>query len=381
MLGPSEPAQILQASIPPNGWPRGDGGQPVNDLARELVQAGVEVTLVSLTSSLDRVWTHSEGHLNIVQIPMRLNPQRRLADLYTIERRRMRRAITNLDYDVIHAHWTYAYAHVAMSRDRNALISLHDSPRRLLALSPSPGLLALSLQTAWTARRAKNLVASSPYVADTWTSDFRGRSPIAVLPNMTPALPRGPFGCRKRHRVISMGHPHPNKNLKPLIRAWPLVRSQIPDAELFVTGSGTESGGDFDRESRASQLGVKMMGRVPRDEQVEVLSSAALMAHPSLSEACPMSIIEALSQGIPCVAGKQAGPMEWMIDSGGALVDVEDPAALASAVIKLLADDQAYEAARHGALAASRKFDPKVIMPQWLELYLRLAESQSSQLT
>lgn len=93
-----------------------------------------------------------------------------------------------------------------------------------------------------------------------------------------------------------------------------------------------------------------------------------------------MSIIEALSQGIPCVAGKRAGPMDWMIGSGGALVDVEDPAALAGAVIKLLSDKQAYEAARHGALAASRKFDPKVIMPQWLELYLRLAESQSRQL-
>ena len=377
MLGPSEPAQILHEAPPPNGWPKGDGGQPVNDLTRELVQAGVEVTLVSLTSSLDRVWTHSEGRLNIVQIPMRLNPQLRLADLYAIERRRMRRAIANLDYDVIHAHWTYAYAHVALSRDRKTLISLHDSPRRLLALAPSPGLLALSLQTAWTARRGRNFVAASPYVAETWMADFRGKEPLAVLPNMTPELDVARASSENRPSVLSLGHPHPNKNLKSLIAAWPAILARVPGAELSIAGAGTEVGGAFDQATGASRLGIHMLGQVARPRLAELLGGARVMVHPSLSEACPMSIIEAVSFGIPCVVGVQAGPMEWMIGKGGLVVDATDHAEVADATVRLLNDGFAWSKAHTGALEASRKFAPSVVTPEWLSLYERLAMMRS----
>ena len=378
MLGPSEPVRILQEDPPPTGWPIGDGGQPVNDLARGLVQAGVEVTLVSLSSEIERVWTHREGRLQIVLIPMRANPQRRLADLYAVERRRLRRAIARMRYDVLHAHWTYVYAHAALSRDPNALVSLHDSPRRLLALSPSPGLLALSLQTAWTARKARNLVATSPYVASTWVSDFRGREPIGVLPNMTPEFHVGSRLNLRTRSIVSLGHPHPNKNLRQLIAAWPEIVAQVPNVKLFIAGAGTEEGGAFDDANQASQMGIDMLGQVSRSELAQLLAEASVMVHPSLSEACPMSIIEALSFGLPCVVGAQAGPMEWMIGRGGSIVDVTDHVAIAKATIRLLSDSTAYSEARTGAVEASRRFDPSVIIAQWIEVYGQLVASNSS---
>jgi glycosyltransferase involved in cell wall biosynthesis len=378
MLGPSEPARILQEEPPRNGWPVGDGGQPVNDLARGLVQAGVEVTLVSLSSEIERVWTHKEGRLQIVLIPMRANPRRRLADLYAVEGRRLRRAIARVRYDIVHAHWTYVYAHAALSRDPNALVSLHDSPRRLLALSPSPGLLALSLQTAWTARKARNLVATSPYVAGTWVSDFRGREPIGVVPNMTPEFPASSCPKVQTRSIVSLGHPHPNKNLKGLIAAWPEIVAQVPNVKLFIAGAGTEEGGAFDDANQASRMGINMLGQVSRSELARLLAEASLMVHPSLSEACPMSIIEALSFGLPCVAGAQAGPMEWMLGLGGSIVDVTDPVALARATIRLLSDSAAYSEARAGAFEASRRFDPSVIITQWIEVYDQLMASNSA---
>ncbi len=89
-----------------------------------------------------------------------------------------------------------------------------------------------------------------------------------------------------------------------------------------------------------------------------------------------MSIVEAMTLGIPSVVGKQAGPMSWMIGTGGRLVDVTDPNAIAAATVELLTDATAFGHAHQGALAASKKFSPAVLMPQWLGLYESLAEER-----
>ena len=90
-----------------------------------------------------------------------------------------------------------------------------------------------------------------------------------------------------------------------------------------------------------------------------------------------MSIIEAVSFGIPCVVGVQAGPMEWMIGKGGLVVDATDHAEVADATVRLLNDGFAWSKAHTGALEASRKFAPSVVTPEWLSLYERLAMMRS----
>lgn len=376
ILGPAEPNDILQRD---DGitYPRGHGGQPVNDLARHLSACGLDVEVISLSEDIDTEWQTSQGRTSVRLVPMRRSPRRRLRDLYAVEIRRLRRAIrAGGPYDVIHAHWTYAYAHAALAIDKAALISLHDSPWRLFRLAPSPGLAALSAQTFWTARRAHNVVASSPYVASTWARDFRGMRPRAIMPNLAPDLAGTEPAEQERLRVISMGHPHPNKNLPALVKAWPKIRDAVPNARMIITGAGTGAGGEFDLAHEASAQGVQMLGRAPRQDLLEQLGKSSIMVHPSLSEACPMSIVEAMTLGMPAVVGRQTGPMEWMIGSGGRVVDVSDAGAIADATIQLLTDQAAYAIAQQGAFEASVKFSPGELMPRWLELYAALAQER-----
>jgi len=68
--------------------------------------------------------------------------------------------------------------------------------------------------------------------------------------------------------------------------------------------------------------------------------------------------------------------MEWMIGSGGRVVDVSDAGAIADAAIHLLTDQAAYETAQQGAVEASVKFSPGELMPRWLELYVALAQQR-----
>ena len=376
MLGPAEPADIWPVD-PGGNWPRGHGGQPVNDLARHLGESGVDVHVISLSEVIEARWHGTHGRVTVSLVPMRRSPRRRLADLYAVEIRRLKEEVgRSLPYDVIHAHWTYAYAHAALSFDRSALISLHDSPWRLFRLTPSAGLAALSAQTFWTARRARNVVASSPYVGDTWAHDFRGATPRSVMPNLAPDLTGCAHAEQGRLRVISMGHPHPNKNLSALVAAWGRVQRAVPGAHLTITGAGTEAGGEFDLAHGATRRGVEMLGRAPRHELLKQLGTSSVMVHPSLSEACPMSIVEATTVGMPTVVGRQTGPMQWMIGSGGRVVDVRDPAAIADATIELLTDSAEYGKAQRGALEASAKFSPNVLIPKWLSLYTTLAQER-----
>jgi glycosyltransferase involved in cell wall biosynthesis len=379
VAGPVDPA-IAFGVDGDTSMPLGHGGQGagvVHDLVQHLVKSGVEVVIVSLSEYAKSAWTLTVGPLTVSLVPMRRSPRRRLTDLYAVEVRRLKEAFrASRPYDVLHAHWTYAYAHAALSVDKEALISLHDSPWRLFRLAPSPGLAALSAQTFWTARRARNVVASSPFVAETWMRDFRGFRPRAIMPNLAPDLAGSERAKQERMRVISMGHPHPNKNLPALIRAWPAIRDAVPQARMTLTGAGTEAGGAFDVAQGASAQGIDMIGRAPRQELLEHLGHSSIMVHPSLSEACPMSIVEAMTLGMPAVVGQQAGPMEWMIGSGGRVVDVSDAGAIADATIQLLTDHAAYDTAQRGAVEASVKFSPGELMPRWLELYSALAQER-----
>jgi glycosyltransferase involved in cell wall biosynthesis len=173
-----------------------------------------------------------------------------------------------------------------------------------------------------------------------------------------------------------MGHPHPNKNLSALVAAWGRVQRAVPGAHLTITGAGTEAGGEFDLAHGATRRGVEMLGRAPRHELLKQLGTSSVMVHPSLSEACPMSIVEATTVGMPTVVGRQTGPMQWMIGSGGRVVDVRDPAAIADATIELLTDSAEYGKAQRGALEASAKFSPNVLIPKWLSLYTTLAQER-----
>jgi glycosyltransferase involved in cell wall biosynthesis len=54
-----------------------------------------------------------------------------------------------------------------------------------------------------------------------------------------------------------------------------------------------------------------------------------------------MTLIEAMSQGLPVVAGAHAGAVPWVLGHGraGVLVDVDDPRAIARAVEAVLSQE------------------------------------------
>lgn len=138
-----------------------------------------------------------------------------------------------------------------------------------------------------------------------------------------------------------VGRVDPIKDLETLLRAFALVRKEIPDARLRVFGSppgGREAYLDRCR-SLAAELGtgaaVTFEGRV--EDVRDAYEAGHVVALTSLSEGFPYSVIEAMTCGRPCVATDVGGVREAIGDTG-IVVPPRNPRAFADACLELLRD-------------------------------------------
>jgi glycosyltransferase involved in cell wall biosynthesis len=78
---------------------------------------------------------------------------------------------------------------------------------------------------------------------------------------------------------------------------------------------------------------------LPQQEVAERVKQADVMMQPSLTDACPLPVIEAMLCGVP-VVGSRVGGIPELVEDGvtGMLAESENPQQLAAAMKKLIAD-------------------------------------------
>ncbi|MFE5814429.1 GT4 family glycosyltransferase PelF [Streptomyces sp. NPDC056479] len=137
------------------------------------------------------------------------------------------------------------------------------------------------------------------------------------------------------------GRVDPIKDLETLIRAFALVREQLPDVRLRLFG-GTPRGGEAYRErceALAAELGhgdaVTFEGRVEDIKDAYAAGNVVMLS--SISEGFPFTLIEAMSCGRATVSTDVGGVREAVGDTG-LVVPPRDPAAMAAAALELLGD-------------------------------------------
>ncbi len=97
---------------------------------------------------------------------------------------------------------------------------------------------------------------------------------------------------------------------------------------------------------------VRLLGHVP-DPQRRMRSWSVAVSASVEPEACPLSVLEAMSLGIPVVATDHGGAPEVLAGTG-LLVPPGDPVALAGAVARLLSDVELWDRCREAGLARVR---------------------------
>src|SRR5262249_22273421 len=155
-----------------------------------------------------------------------------------------------------------------------------------------------------------------------------------------------------RVTVGTLANLRPEKALSDLLRAAVVVREQYPDVRFAVWGDGPDrSALEALRRDLALEEVIAFYGRTTNPEAV--LREFDIFVLPSISEACPNAVLEAMASGVPVIATRVGG-IPGLIEEEitGLMTSPADPLGLAKAIIRLI--EQPSVAARLAARALDR---------------------------
>jgi len=125
-----------------------------------------------------------------------------------------------------------------------------------------------------------------------------------------------------------------NKNQKFLLRNWPIILSQNPNALLLIIGSG-EREDELREYIKSNNLeNVKLLGF--RSDISNILEITDFVALLSKREGLPKSIMEAMAYKKPCVVTNTRGLRDLIINGeNGFVIEHDDDNGLQNAIVTL----------------------------------------------
>ena len=188
---------------------------------------------------------------------------------------------------------------------------------------------------------------------------------------------RGELGLACDELVVgTVGRLSPEKGgVDVLVRAVELLRHDHPRARLVVVGDGPLRP---DLEKLADDLGSDMVFTGTRTDIARLLSAMDIFVLPSLMEAMPIALLEAMAMRLPVVATKVGGVPE-IVDDGvnGLVVPPGDEAALHSALHLLVGNPTLMSTlARAGQERVQTDFTLDTMVENVEQLYEELARAK-----
>jgi glycosyltransferase involved in cell wall biosynthesis len=145
------------------------------------------------------------------------------------------------------------------------------------------------------------------------------------------------------HRTVILFYANVSerKGILDLLAAFDLLASRTANVELWIAGDGELLPG---AKELAGQLHchnrILFLGRQTQSEAVGILRQADIYCLPSHGEPYGMTVVEAMSCGLPVVV-TEAGGLGCLVDDEGAIrVPMKAPQALAAALRQLVIDPE-----------------------------------------
>lgn len=205
-------------------------------------------------------------------------------------------------------------------------------------------------------RRARAVVVPSHYLAGLVQRWGAAQARVRVVPNAAPdgVGPARLAGRGGALRIAFVGRLTNWKGVDTLLVAL----KELDGATAAIAGDGPA--GPL-LQGLAAQLGlagrVRFLGRCGPDRVSELLRDSDVLVLPSLYEGLSHTVLEAMAQGVPCVASDRGGNPELIRDGvEGLLVPALDPDALRCALSGLDRDRERLAALSAGARCRAREF-------------------------
>jgi glycosyltransferase involved in cell wall biosynthesis len=171
----------------------------------------------------------------------------------------------------------------------------------------------------------------------------------------------------------------PGKGIETLIDATPALLGRHHDLQVAIWGEGPELPALSSRARQAGVAGsVHFLG--PSADPLAALRGAGVFVHPSLAEAFPYAILEAMAAGVPIVASDVGGIGEALQDGeSGLLVAPASVPALTHALLELLDDAGRREAMGSAAQQRVRRlFTREAMIDRLIGVYHEICRDDLS---
>jgi glycosyltransferase involved in cell wall biosynthesis len=166
------------------------------------------------------------------------------------------------------------------------------------------------------------------------------------------------FENELRSGALYVGRLHPTKGLDDLLRAWKIVTTKRPDAQLRMIGTGSDDYrahlGSLVEELDLSNH-VRFLGAVDETTKARELGRARVFAFPSLEEGWGIALAEAMTFGVPCVT-YDLSAYRAVFTSGRVEILRRDIGAFASALLQLLEDEDLWSRLSSEGAALAKTF-------------------------
>jgi glycosyltransferase involved in cell wall biosynthesis len=136
-------------------------------------------------------------------------------------------------------------------------------------------------------------------------------------------------------RLVSVASLDRRKAIDTLLDAMALLKGMRKSVKLRIVGNG-ELRDDLARQ--VTELGlaedVAFMGALSRRDTARAIAESHIYVCSSRHETFGLALAEAISSGRPVVSTQCGGPEEFVDDSCGALVAIDDPRAMSEAILR-----------------------------------------------
>lgn len=172
---------------------------------------------------------------------------------------------------------------------------------------------------------------------------------------------------------ITVSRLNPAKGLNYLLQAFSALCKYYPSVKLLIAGSGP-SEAELKDISRVLDIEDKAVFLGERNDIKELLHMSDIFVFPTLSEGLPLSLLEAMAAGKPCIAS-DIGPIKEIItdNDNGILFRTKDSKDILRAMLEVIHDQQkSKQMSKKGSDLVKGKFDARMNVDLLESLYQSL---------
>jgi N-acetyl-alpha-D-glucosaminyl L-malate synthase BshA len=367
----------------------GGSGVLATELGKQLAQHGHEIHFITYALPYRLKEFHRNIYFHEVQVSsypvFEYQP-------YTLALAvKMYDVIGEYGLDLLHLH--YAIPHATSAWIAKQMLGERDSIRLITTLHGTDITLVGQEQsfksiTRFSIEHSDGVTAVSNYLRDQTLKIFQVEKPIEVIPNFVDVevfKRRADWVCCKNTLtgggekiIMHISNMRPVKRLRDVVKVFAKIVPEVK-VRLVLVGDGPERAPAY---QLAEDLGVAdRCTFLGAQESIDcLLNCADLLLQPSVTESFGLSILEALSTGVPVVATRCGGPEEVVLHGEcGYLSEVGDVEGMAENCLRLLTDDELYarfsQRAREQAVT---NFDIRKITNRYESFYRSVLEQDFS---